>query len=328
MLLSFGCSTTSTANNESRSVENELSKESNIKDDSSTEEDSENQESNSDLIRKGVAVGVTEAAKWIDSFFADTDYPDEDVDVELDLRQSVTKSESRDTDFKTRVSGRVRLPNAERKISLTFDGNDDDDENGPGRSSLTDSIRDADDQPSLGLEYLKERSPGYFQRVKLGYRFGENSFYLGGRLRKSKTIGEQWFLRASQRVRWYHKFGWENRSILDIEKILPENRFFQQRVIVSWREDEKDTIGVNTNFASSFIYPLSDTSAWRLIWSSHYHSQPKSRWVSSQLAWGYRVRMPEDWIFFEIRPFILWEDVFDWKANLGVTLSFDFIIKK
>ncbi len=280
-----------------------------------------------DSMRRGLATGVFETAKWIDSFFADPDYPNENVDVELEVRQFFIKSESKDIDIKTRASGRVRLPNAERSVSLTFDGNDEQ-ENEAGNTSISDSVRNADDQPSLGLEYLKQKSPGYNQRLKLGYRFGEDSFYIGGRLRKAVTVGDNWLFRASQRVRWYHQFGWENRSIIDFESLLPKNRFFQQRFLLSWREDERDELGAQINLQSAYIYPLSDTSAWRLIWSSNYHTQPYPRWVSTQLAWGYRMQLPKEWIYLEIRPFVEWEELFHWQEKLGLHLSFDLIIQK
>ncbi len=280
-----------------------------------------------DTMRRGLATGVFETAKWIDSFFADPDYPNENVDVELEVRQFFIKSESKDVDMKTRASGRVRLPNAERSVSLTFDGNDEQ-ESEAGNSNISDSVRNADDQPSLGLEYLKEKSPGYNQRVKLGYRFGEDSFYLGGRLRKAVTVGDNWLFRTSQRVRWYHQFGWENRTIIDFESLLPQNRFFQQRLLLSWREDERDEPGAQITMQSAYIYPLSDTSAWRLIWSSNYHTQPKPRWVSTQLAWGYRMQLPKEWIYVEVRPFVEWEELFHWQEKFGLHLSFDLIIQK
>lgn len=280
-----------------------------------------------ETMRRGLATGVFETAKWIDSFFADPEYPNENVDVELEIRQFFIKSESKDIDIKTRASGRVRLPNAERSVSLTFDGNDEQ-ESEQGNTSISDSVRSADDQPSLGLEYLEEKSPGYNQRVKLGYRFGEDSFYLGGRLRKAVAVGDKWLFRASQRVRWYHQFGWENRTIIDFESLLPQNRFFQQRFLVAWREDERDELGAQVNFQSAYIYPLSDTTAWRFIWSSNYHTQPQPRWVSTQLAWGYRMQLPKEWIYVEIRPFVEWEELFHWQGNLGLHLSFDLIIQK
>ncbi|PWK48528.1 hypothetical protein C8D97_10979 [Pleionea mediterranea] len=286
-----------------------------------------NKVSTANKIKQGLALGVKETAKWIDSFFADPEYPNEKVDVQFDLRQEFTKLESDPWDLKTRFSGRVKLPNAERAISLTFDGNDRE-EDSQGSSNLNDSVQKSNDQPSLGIEYLEQVRPGFSKRFKVGYRFGRSSAYVGGRIRQSMLLGKGWQFRLSERVRWYHQFGWENRAIFDFDRLLPKDALFQQRLLMLWQQDEKDTRGIQLNLRSALIYPISDHSAWRVIWSSDYDTQPNQRWTASQLGVGYRMKLWQDWVFVELRPFTRWEEEHNWQPKYGINLTFDFIIER
>ena len=95
-----------------------------------------------------------------------------------------------------------------------------------------------------------------------------------------------------------------------------------------WQQDEKDTRGIQLNLRSALIYPISDHSAWRVIWSSDYDTQPNQRWTASQLGVGYRMKLWQDWVFVELRPFTRWEEEHNWQPKYGINLTFDFIIER
>ncbi|NVJ58945.1 MAG: hypothetical protein HWE27_01080 [Gammaproteobacteria bacterium] len=276
-------------------------------------------------VKSSVAEGVAATARWLDSFFVDPDYPNTDVDIRLSLRQFVIKEESLPYEFKTRVGGRVRLPNISRKLSLTFEGNDDEFEQ--GSETFNESVSGTDDSPNLGLEVLNEKPGGDSERFKLGFRSGEDSLYVGGRVRRSIELPERWQVRGSQRLRWYHQFGWESQTIIDANLLKRRDYFFQQRIKTLWREDYRPEIGTETTLSSSYTHLLTDESAWRLIWSSVYHTEPKSRWYASQLSFGYRHVVGYPWFRVEVQPFVRWEEETQWQPKYGVSLLFNVLIE-
>ncbi len=280
-----------------------------------------------DDIRQGIAFGITETAEWVDSFFADPDYPKEDVDVRLDLRQYFTWIESHPEEHKTRVKASVKLPNFSERVSLTFDGNDETDES-PAKESITDSIRESDDNPNLGLQYLKKVSEDYSQRVKLGYRFSRRSAYLGGRLRKVWPLNDESLFRVSQRLRWYQRDGWENETIADYETMLNEEVFFQQRFRMLWQEYLLHDVGTSYQLGSSIIHPFSERSAIRWNWSSQYQTKPREDWTLSQFSVSYRQQFWRDWMYFEVGPFVRWQNQEGWFHDYGFNLTFQFIIEE
>jgi hypothetical protein len=274
-----------------------------------------------------LASGITETAQWIDSFFADPEYPNEEVDVRLDLRQYFTWLESHPSEYKTRVSAQVRLPNFSERVSLTFDGNDEDGDS-LAKESVTDSIRQLDENPSLGLQYLKQVSEEYSQRVKLGYRFSRRTAFVGGRLRKVWPIAEDSRFRVSQRLRWYQRDGWENQTIADYETMFGEDTFFQQRFKLLWQEYLLPEQGTRYQLASSVIYPFSDDAAIRWNWTSDYQTRPVKDWTSSQLSLSYRRQFWRDWMYLEAGPFIRWQNEQGWYHDYGFNLTFQFIIEQ
>lgn len=280
-----------------------------------------------DNIQQGIALGITETAEWIDSFFADPDYPREDVDVRLDVRQYFTWIESHPEEHKTRVKARVRLPSFSDRVSLTFDGNDETDSS-PARESISDAIKESDDNPNLGLQYLNQVSEGYSERIKLGYRFSRRSAYIGGRIRKVWPLDDNSLFRVSQRLRWYQRDGWENQTIADYETMLTEDVFFQQRVKMLWQEYLLHDVGSVYELGSSIIHPFDERSAVRWSWLSQYQTQPQEDWTSSQFSVSYRQQFWRDWMYVELGPFVRWQNQNRWFHDYGFNITFQFIIEE
>ena|GEM_PF-5331463 len=310
---------------ESNDVQNKQEKESSSQESEAQQNNNTLNDSALDSVQQSLAESVTATAAWLDAFFADPEYPDTQVDVRLNLRQYFTKQESLPIEFKTRVDGRVKLPNISRKLSLVFSGNDDDDESA---ESLDDGLRQTDDNPNLGLEVLNQRKPGDSERLKIGYRFGESSYYVGGRVRRATTIAEDWQVRASQRLRWYHQFGWESQTFFEIDYLKKKHRFFQYRISTLWREDKRPEIGTETNSTFSYVHLIDEQSAWRVSWSSDYHTEPQSRWIASQLGIGYRQAFYRDWLRVELQPYVRWEEANAWQPDYGFVLLFNALIEQ
>lgn len=293
--------------------------------DSSETSESEPSSSALDTAQKSVADSVVATAKWLDSFFADPEYPNTDVDVRLNLRQYVIKQESLPFEYKTRIDGRIKLPNISRKLDLVFAGNEDEES---GSDSFNEGLQSSDDNPTLGLELLNKRKPGNSERFKVGYRFGESSYYLGGRVRRAVSFAERWQLRGSQRLRWYHQFGWESQTLVELDYLQRQQSFFQLRLSTLWRDDRRDELGTETNWAVSYIYLRDNNQAWRLSWSSDYHTEPAPRWVASQIAVAYRRQIYREWLRFEVQPFVQWQEVNQWHPEYGISLQLNALIEQ
>jgi hypothetical protein len=279
------------------------------------------------VVKSSVLTGVTNVVEWIDGLFYDENYEREDVDVLLDVRQFFITEESLTTEYRTRVRTRVRLPNATKRINLFLDSSEDPDEQIES-DNILDSVEQTSDNPTLGLQYFSKQSERFDQRLNIGYRFGRSQYYLGARVRAFSELSNNWQIRFSERLRHYEHDGVEQVAILDFNYDITEDRVFRQRLQWNWEEIERNRIGHQAWLSSSWFFNVDDQSAGRVAWISQYNTEPTPRWVSSRIQFSYRERLGYDWIFYEITPYVTWEEQNNWRDNYGIQLVFNYILQQ
>jgi hypothetical protein len=279
-----------------------------------------------DGARRAVARRAVALARWVDAFFQDETYAEEEADARIRVRQSVAERSRGSAEFRTRVQGKLTLPNVSRRFSLRVEGNEDRLAEDPADDGLVDSVDEGVERPSVALEYRPARDRDTYASFRVGVR-ADPALYLGPRFRCRQPMGEHWLGRASLDVRWFTDDGWRPDLTLDLDRPVGPTRLFRQRVGVAWREDRRDTDGVRVKPTTSFTHALSDVSALRYAWSATHESEPRSRWTATVVTAQYRRRAFRDWLFVEIAPFVAFEREHDWRRDPGLQLVIEIVFE-
>ncbi len=282
-----------------------------------------------DDSRDAVSTRVGDFSRWVDSFFDDPSYTEEDAHARVNLRQAVSVSKHKDNQYQTSISASVTLPNLARRWKIVFEGNDGlDPEHLPGDAELSEAANRALESPSLGLQYTLPFWEPLDLKMTAGMRFEDASPYVGPRMRIHHALDDDWCLRVTERLRWYATNGWRSTTDFDFDRTLGDIGLFRQRLTLEWSEANQAEESVRLNVSSSLAQPISRRRALRYSWSSVYWTRRGEGWKSTTLAVAYRSRIMKPWIQYEVAPFIGWEDGLDWRTNPGLSLSVSIIFEE
>ncbi|MBN2053530.1 hypothetical protein JW905_01325 [bacterium] len=271
---------------------------------------------------------VNDMACWVDAFFADPNYVEEDADARLELRQRVFLRENAVPTYRVRVGGRLSLPNVSRRLNLIFAGNEDDSLEGADQEDFHDAVEESLDAPFFGARFFI--LPGNILNLSFtaGTRFGDLALFAGPRLRLQKDLNECWLGRLVQLTTWNTDFGWHSTSTAELDRRFTERTLFRHSLRAIWQEDTADSDGVRYTVAFKFLHRIDEHRALRCRWSSDFHSQPEAAWRTTELSVNYRSRIYRRWLFVEVTPFIVWERERHWGQSAGIYLAVDLIFEK
>lgn len=281
-----------------------------------------------DTVQGSASSRIVSLAQWVDSFFDDPEYNEDEADARASFKQIVTFYRNLDPVYRTVIRGTVTLPNLSRKLRLTFEGNDDlasEDEVGAAEESLADSTRGSVDDPSFRLQYLFLKKPDIDFGMSGGVRLNEPDLYTGPLLKLRAGIGAGWHTKFIQRLYWYTSDNLRTKTELRFDHLVGERNLFRQDFRTDWDEETYEHEGFRNTLTSSITQPLPHHAALRYAWSSVYLTQPDSRWRSTTLSIGYRRGLWREWVILEIAPFVRWEERYDWDPSPGIALSLNAI---
>jgi len=280
-----------------------------------------------DTAQDRTSTRLVSIAQWVDSFFDDPEYVEEEADARASVRQSVRFYRDLDPEYRTRVRASVVLPNLSRRFRLSFEGNDElyGDDSAAVEDNLAESTRESVDQPSLRLQYLFLQRSDADLGLSGGVRLSDRSFYAGPRLKVSTDLGAGWESRFTQRVLWYTTNELRSKSEIRFDHLLGKRNLFRQAFRTDWDSAKHEFEGFHNTATTSITQPFGKNVAFRYAWSSLYLTRPDPRWTATTLTVGYRQSVLCDWLVLEIAPFVTWEELYDWDAGAGVVLSLNII---
>ncbi|MFO6423808.1 hypothetical protein [Motilimonas sp. KMU-193] len=235
---------------------------------------------------------MCEPALWFDDFFVD-ERISEDARAGTMVRwyNDFKYTEGEGFDYKTRLSARVHIPKATKRLKLVFD-NDADDKVAdlfPGSSD--------DTKNTLGLQYdwfVKGRSSLNF---KLSFHPG-----IEARYRYTYPISDATYARLTQKVYQKKKETGSTTSV-DLDHRLNENFLIRWNNFVKF-STEFDGSELGTGL--TLYQYLSDKRALAYEASLYGKTQPYRFLANQRLAVRYRQNILRKWFFYEITPAIEW----------------------
>ena len=254
---------------------------------------------------------LCEPALWFDDFFVD-DRVTQDSRAGTMVRwyNDFKYVEGSGLEYKTRLSARVNIPKATKRLKLVFENDSDD----KVRDLFPDSSDDT--KNTLGLRYdwfVKERSslnfkaslhPGIEARYRYTYPFSDNTF---GRV--TQTVYQK-------------KSDTGGKTSLDLDHKI--NDIF----LVRWSNFGKlDTSfdGMELGTGITLYQFISDTQALSYEASILGKTEPYRYLANQRLAVRYGQNIFRKWFFYEITPAVDWreEEYMRREDETSITLRFE-----
>ncbi|PCJ84272.1 MAG: hypothetical protein COA54_14070 [Thiotrichaceae bacterium] len=238
-----------------------------------------------------------EPALWFDNFFASDRIFEEGVaGTYIRWRNDYTYDEEEHFKFKTRLKASVSLPGLEKRLRLTFDGDEDEDlrDIAPGDSDET--------RNSLGLQFdfLQNARSKFNVSISLSPR-------IRFRYRYTLPLTETITLRLTQEVQKEESFA-STRTRFDFEKLFYERFLFRSSTEGKFSEEYD---GVDWLQAFILFQRLDRRTSLSYEASAKGITEPFSEVIDYRIALRFRKNFHRRWLFYEISPEMTWPITFD-----------------
>lgn len=277
-----------------------------------------------DGVQRYLSNNVEELARRIDAFFGDERAYAEGSGTYVQARGSAIYSKGGDFSFDNQLKGRLDLPNLQKRFSLVIesDTNDTiaDTRNTTGEPTVRESLNNQ--QLEASLQMILREAKLWDVRLQPGIRLRlPPKTFVRLRMRRHMALGETWLARFTLTPGWYDERGWEARGVVDLERATGQGALFRASSEVVWLYDEPD----NAVLAEvlSFAHPISAKE--KMAYSTGVTAETYPSWVATSYFANirYRRNILHDWLFFELKPQIMFarEDKFRPDPSLAVSLE-------
>ncbi len=238
-----------------------------------------------------------EPALWFDNFFAnDRVFEEGAAGTYIRWRNEFTFDEEEDFKFKTALSASVEMPGAEKRLRLTFDGDEDEDlrDIAPGNGEDTTN--------SLGLQLdIAESDRSKFSvsvslspKIRFRYRY-------------TYPVLNTFILRYTQELERKKQIN-SSRTLIDVEHVFA-GRFLFRSSSEGRLSEEFDGL----DWLQAFVVYQRINKKTSLSYESSVNgiTEPVSMATNYRLGLRFRKNFHREWLFYEIAPEVTWPVTFD-----------------
>lgn len=260
----------------------------------------------------------------VDTFFGDDRIFEEASGTYVQVRSSMIYSKYGTFDFDTQLRAKIKLTNLKRlgnRVQLLISG-DDDGPSGPITSGgeLGNLAEDLD--PSTSLQVLLLEKERWDIRIQPGVKFRTPiDPFVKLRVRRQQPLGEAWLTRTTVYPAWYKSRGFEFPGTLDFERGTGQGAFFRASTNVLWYEEENKNLFAGQSFF--FSHPLTKRSQMAYNVGVSFEREPRWRDTGYFATIRYRANIHRGWIFFEVKPQILFQRESDFKPDPSLALTLE-----
>jgi len=228
-----------------------------------------------------------EPALWFDNFFASDRIFEEGVaGTYIRWRNDFIYDEEEHFEFETRLTASVSLPGMEKKLRLTFEGEEDEDL----RDIIPGDTEETENTLGVQLDFLENA------RTKFRFRY-----------RYTLPLTETITLRLTQEVQKEESFA-SARTRFDFEKLFEEQFLFRSSTQGEFSEEFD---GVDWLQAFILYQRLDRRTSLSYETSAKGITEPVSKVIDYRLAFRFRKNFHRRWLFYEISPEMTWPITFD-----------------
>lgn len=274
-----------------------------------------------------LSTGVESLASSIDSFFGDRRVYDAATGTYVQLRGSTIYSREGQIDYDAKFRLKIDLPNLERKVKLSIESSDRlDDSDAFNRitsgTSLDETLGESD--VSTTLQFFIKEKKRWNLSLRPGVKFSDPlETFIKLRFRRVQPFAEKWLSRGTIEVGYYSRRGWENEWDLDLERDIGKKTFFRSSSTILWREDYPGNQFLRQAFTITHVYNPRRSIAYEI--GTAAETRPNLRDTTYYGNIRLRRDIHRGWLFFEIKPQLLFARGNHFKAEPSLALSLEML---
>jgi len=278
-----------------------------------------------DKPHKYVSENVERLVTSVDRFFANDALYRYTTDSYVQITGDTLFEENGETGYAVKFRGRVDLPGTKRRFKLIF-STDPNEKQDPIERSVDESPAAAVQESDVYGSIQRERElRGWKFRPSIGAKLNI-PIEPFAKLRFTNIYPLQsWALRADQNFYWFRDSGYGSDSTIEFDRPVGKENLFRASSFARWTE-ETEYFQLSQIFA--FYQTLSPNRKISYQIGAYGQTQPTWFMTSYLLVVRYRQNLHKEWLFFEIRPQVLYSKTNDWDDELSLLLRLDILFGK
>lgn len=272
-----------------------------------------------DTLHTDISDRVEQSAAWLDAFFVDPVFEEEQNSSKLTLRFDMFAERGESLDVRPRINARVRLPGTQRKFNFFISGNDD----APGLDTRAPRSAENNSDSGVGLNYFvfNEVRDSLSLSGGIKRRDGSYGLFIQPRYRKLWRL-DDWDARYTQKIAYHSKTRFEAESRVDFERLVGERLFFRSTGRLEWFEYEP---GFRYDLNLLLREVIDEDSVLSYEFNNAFVTEPEHELDTSVLKATYRKRFWRKWMFYEIAPQLAFPSEDDYAAKPGILLRLELV---
>ena len=261
-----------------------------------------------------------EVSEWIDSFFDDGRFTEEENESRATLKLGLGYSKNDNFEVQPRLDVRIKLPKLSSRAHLILEAAEDSDfdvDSSPSNSYSDDHSDKEGGEFRAALRWFLKESETYNVAVDAGGSW--NYLYGSVRFRSLQDFGS-WQGRFTNRLRWYTDDGWENRAAYDLEQPFGDDFFFRSTSKINYYES-KDGFPHSQQFKLYQVLSAIRAVSYETIF--YMETEPSYQLSDVQVILKYRQRFYRDWLMLEISPKLSFPEDHDREVNPGLFFTLE-----
>ncbi|HFD33435.1 MAG TPA: hypothetical protein ENJ28_12105 [Gammaproteobacteria bacterium] len=308
-------------------VEDISSAEEEICDLEETSEGSEDKENEAyisilDAPHNYISLGIETMARGMDEYFSDDKATYELSGSYLLLRQNVVFTEGGNIGFTTDVYFKLRLPNTEKKLKLFFETTN---EKQPYDIFNQSNAKKSDSEYITGLQGESGEKFGWKYKPTLGLRLNSTIEPFARFNFNTNYKFDKWSINWHETPYWARLRGWGFDSYFELNRKVGNNNLFRSSTFAGWREDV-DYFELSQII--SMFHNLGDKRTLSYFAGAYGRSKPTIYTSHFLIGMAYKQRIYKDYLFAEIAPQVLYQEINNFKPEHSLTFRFEFFFKK
>lgn len=271
---------------------------------------------------------VEKLSQRIDTFFGEDRIYEEATGTYVQVRGSIIYGQSGDFDFDGKFRIKIDLPQLKEKVNMVIEGGDERDDI-EDINRITAGTNPVDDlvgsEISTALQFMVKEKELWALSIRPGLRFSnpiESSIKL--RLRRTQPLGKTWLSRATAEIGYFSEKGWKDKLRLELERVFGEKNFFRSTSTVLWREDFPGNQFLGQTFLVTHIFDPRQSIALEVGISAE--TRPNLRELSHFSSIRYRRNIHRGWLFFELKPQVIFARENDYDADPALVLTLEALL--
>lgn len=275
-----------------------------------------------------LSTSVERISQRLDTFFGDDRIYEEATGSYVQASGSVLHGRGGEVDLGGKFRVKIDLPQLSEKTNLVIESDDaGDDAEEVGRITTGESLNNdlVDSEVSTALQFMIKEKKRWNLSVRPGVKFSDPiESFLKLRFRRYHLLADPWLFRTTVEIGHYSIRGWRNEWKFDFETDIGDTSFFRSTSSVLWREETPGNQFLGQVFLFSHILDPRQSIAYEI--GTTAETRPNVRDLSYFGSVRYRRDIHRGWLFFELKPQLVFARTNSFKADPALVLTLEVLL--